>query len=266
MREFTSRLHWRRTSLCSQVARFVVGLIGLPAAAHAAVVWQPGDLISYNQASWTTTTQGAAALTDNYFSVYLSSFGVLEIGIPGSAGYSIQFTSPTTISTYIPTNGPPAPLVTDLVDPVTTSAGIFGGDVLALQMDIDFSDHGALNGSLGLLFGDLIVSDLTGTMSGLNGLSVRQIDAIVNNALGGGATGYTVDDLDLVAQDLGNSFDVGTVSMWAQDHLAPAAPSSVPEPSTWLEMLVGFAAIGFAMRGRNGSRARANWAPEDQRP
>ena len=252
MREFTSWLQSRRP-LWRPVATFLLGVTAVPTAGHATVVWQPGDLTSYNQASWTTSTEGAAALSNGYFSVYLSSFGVVEIGVPGNSGYSVQFTSPTTISEFIPTNGPPATLTADLLDPVTTPGGIFAGDVLALQMDIDFSDHGALSGSSGLFFGDLVVGGLTGTVSGLNGLSVRQIDAVANSALGGGATGYTIDDLDLIAEDLANSFDGGTVSTWAQDHLAPVTASSVPEPFTWFETLVGFAGMGIVVRRRKAA-------------
>ena len=55
--------------------------------ANAVPVWQNGDLVSYNQASWTTSPSGFATLTNNYFSVYQATFGVVEIGIPGNSGY-----------------------------------------------------------------------------------------------------------------------------------------------------------------------------------
>jgi hypothetical protein len=248
MRESTS-WPWSVRAICrKQITIVGLALCLFCPAAHAAVVWQPGDLISYNQASWTTSADGSAALTNNYFSVYLSTFGVVEIGVPGDAGYSVQFTSPTTISDFIPTNGPPAALTGDLVDPVTTSAGIFAGDVLAVQLDMDFADHGALSGNSDFLFGDLVLHGFSGSVAGLNGLSVRTVDVIINNSLGGGTTGYTIDDLDLIAEELGNSFDDGTVSTWAQDHLAAPDTAAVPEPSTWVSMLIGFILMAVVLR------------------
>jgi hypothetical protein len=53
----------------------------------------------------------------------------------------------------------PAPLSADLIDPSSTSSGLFGGEVLALQFNVDFSDAGLISGSAGLAFGDTNVAD-----------------------------------------------------------------------------------------------------------
>lgn len=219
--------------------------------ALATTIWQSGDLVSYNQAAWVILPQASTSLTNNFSAVY-PPFGVLEIGVPGSGGYSIVFSSSGNILHFLPTTGAPAALTTDLNNPVTTGAGVFAGDVLALRLDIDFADDGLLAGSSGLVLGDLVVHDLTGASAGLNGLSVRDIDAILNSALGGETTGYQISDLSPIADELAASFNDGAVTSWAQDHLsAPEGSSPVPEPARWAMMLVGFTLIGGAARRKS---------------
>jgi hypothetical protein len=185
--------------------------------------WKDGDLTTYNQAAWTLLPAATATLVNNYFSVYASTFGILEIGIAGSTGFSIQFTSADAINNFIPTNGGPAALSADLVDPVTTAAGVFAGDVLALQLDIDYSDRGLLAGTTGLRVGDLTLCGLTGATASLDGTSVRSFAALANTALGGGSTGYSITDLDNLAGQITNAFNNGVVSSFAQTSLVNGA-------------------------------------------
>jgi hypothetical protein len=53
------------------------------------------------------------------------------------------------ILSYFPAAGPAAALNQNYVDPTTTSSGAFGADVLALKLDIDFSNAGFLVGTSG---------------------------------------------------------------------------------------------------------------------
>jgi hypothetical protein len=103
--------------------------------------WMNGDLITYNQAEWgdtPTANNAAGVLQNNYPSVYASSFGVFEIGIPGAAGFSAQFTSVDNLLAFLPAAGVSGPLNTDLADPSSSSAGVFGGEVAALKLNVDF--------------------------------------------------------------------------------------------------------------------------------
>lgn len=147
---------------------------------------------------------------------------------------------------FLPTLGPAGPLTSDLVDPTSSASGTFGGRVIALQLDIDFSDAGVTPGAPGLRFGDLILTNFT-TLPLLNGMTVRQFRDDVNTLLGGGTSIYTIAALDLVVDDLTSAFAGGSVTTVAEDHLAAPA-LAVPEPPGTLLMGLGALALAWARR------------------
>jgi hypothetical protein len=121
------------------------------------------------------------------------------------------------VFTYQPATGPPAPLNADQIDPTSTASGILGGEVLALRFNVDLSDAGYLNGTANVRFGDVTLCGLSTT--GLNTSSVRQFQAVVNTALGGGSTPYALNDLSLLSQLVNDAFSNGVASVFAQQHL-----------------------------------------------
>lgn len=179
--------------------------------------WQNGDLVTYNQDNWGTIgTTASNLLSNHFFTVFTSGF--VEFGISGSGGFSAAFTSANAVIDYQPTSGTPGALDNDLVDPTSTSSGVFGGYVLALQLDLAFTDAGLVAGSAPLLFGNLRVCNLTDTPA-FNGSTVRQVIGALNTAIGGGAAPYGYDQLSTLAQQLSQSFESGAVSLFAQQHL-----------------------------------------------
>ena len=183
--------------------------------------WKDGDVITYSQGAWGDTPSGtnaAAILQSHYDTVYASSFGVLEVGIPGSAGFSISFTNYNSILAYLPASGPIGALTSDVADPTSTSSGDVGGEVTALRLNIDFADAGVTIATSGVKFGDLTLCGFSNLPS-LNGLTVRQFSTDVNTLLGGGGSIYDINTLAPVAFDLNGSFAAGAASTFAQDHL-----------------------------------------------
>ena len=180
--------------------------------------WTTGQLLTYNQDSWGTLgTAASSSLIANFFTVYTA--GAVEIGLVGAAGNSVFFTSGESILDFLPMSGTPDSLYFDLVDPTaTTSAGILAGYVLALQLDVDFSDADLLPGTAALRFGDVRVCALADAPT-LNGLTVRQILGTLNAALGGGTTAYSFEQLAELARNLAEAFESGVPSAWAMDHL-----------------------------------------------
>lgn len=227
-------------------------------SASATVVWSNGQVITYPQAAWgDPLTSAASILQTNYSTVYASTSGLFEIGIPGPSGFSLLFTGASTLLAYLPQGGAPAALDSDLVDPTTSHSEQLGGEVAALKLNIDFSDAGFTLGTSGIPFGNLILANFS-TLPLLDGLTVRQFLDDMNLWLGGGTSIYSISDLTPIAQSLNATFDSGLfVNPFADDHLvAPTAPvSQVPEPSSLLLFVSGLLTLG-AMR-RFGPRRRS---------
>jgi hypothetical protein len=232
----------------------LAAMVGCTATAGAGT-WNPGDLITHGPANWggdPMVDAGAELLGDKFFTVYSSGFLIT------GGHFTMTFTSAQSIITYEPAVGVPGPLTGSAADPISTASGVFGGDVLALQLNVDFSDAGFLAGNSGLWFGDLILTNFS-TLPNLNGLTVRQFLADVNVALGGDPSIYSIADLDLINAELDGSFGDGGVSPFAQDHLvSPAAAVDAPLPG-------GFAPFGVLLciawalnrRGKRRADARA---------
>jgi hypothetical protein len=185
-------------------------------------IWENGDLVTYVQGYWSDDPTPSGLLNDNYISVYGATSGLFEVGIPGTAGFSMMFTGSLELLAYLPAVGPSGPLTSDLIDPTSTSAGGFGGEVTALKLNIDFADAGVLVGTSGIRFGALTLCDIT-ALPLLSGTTVRQTLALSNTLLGGGSAIYTIAQIDPLVRELNAAFGAGSVSQWAQDHLVSGA-------------------------------------------
>jgi hypothetical protein len=175
--------------------------------------WQMGDLTTDTQPGWA----GASLLTSaNFDNLYGGSF---VIGTQPS--FFAIFGSAADLLAYLPQAGPVGPFDSDLADPTTTSAGVFGGEVAALKLNIDFADAGLLTANARVKLGDLTICGLT-TDTDLNGNTVRNFLTIANSALGGGSTTDSISDLYALTVELNGSFAAGP-STWAQDHLQPSS-------------------------------------------
>ncbi len=236
------------------------------AAPASATIWHDGDLTTFAQGDWGATPNGsnaASLLENNYDAVYAGTMGLFEIGIPGAAGFSTLFTGSTQLLAYLPAAGTLVPFDSDLLNPTSTAAGLFGGDVAALKLNIDFSDKGVTPHNASVRFGDLHLFALT--LTGLNGLSVRDFAAVVNTAIGGGTTGFTIQDLDLVANELNVAFGGGFASSFAQEHLQAPTSVRVPEPSTLALLGLGALALFPSRRRLAGLAGRIAWRNRRQK-
>ena len=141
------------------------------------------------------------------------------------------FTDPRDLLAYIPTDGSPGPPDSDLINPTETDAGVFGGEVAVLKLNIDFSDAGVLRGNLGIPFGDLVLGGFSSKDKGglvalepLDGAAVRRRREHLARRAAATAP-FTIADLFPIAQDINDSFVDGTPSAFATEHLiAPPAP------------------------------------------
>jgi hypothetical protein len=262
------------------VALLVLAIIlGYAGAANAGTAWHVGDLTTYGQGLWGGVPgidAGATLLVAKFDTVYAATGGV---AVGSSSGFTMVFTDTQPVLDYLPAIGPYAPLNASTFDPFTTASGALGGDVLALELNVDFSDAGFLPGTSGLRFGDLVLTGFSPTtFPQLNGLTVRQFLGDVNTLLSGGSSIVSISDLSFASPTfptpllfgLTASFSSGTPSQFAQDHLeAPSAPAqAVPEPSTLVmsSILFGMFGVGWAYRQRQRARAAACAAFEARNP
>jgi len=218
-----------RNSAIALVLAALTSFLSLPAAA---VPFTDGQMYSFSQNTWGASpavSPPAKLVQDHFDSLYPGGL------IVGGTNY-IQLTSAGPVLDYLPQTGPAAALNAILIDPTSSSSGIFGGQVTGLALNIAFSDAGYTLGSLGIPFGDLLFHDLTGNVAGLNGDNFRQFLDLTELALGGGNAGYSIADLSTLIMQVNGGFEGGFTSTYAQDHFAlPAVqPSSVPEPSALL--------------------------------
>jgi hypothetical protein len=178
--------------------------------------WDSGDVVTYAQDAWgNPATTAGGLLIAGMDLVYAAG---VEVGIAGTAGFSMRFFDAIAVFAYLPAVGTPAALSADLIDPMSSSSGEFGGNVLALQLDVDFSDASLLGGTSGLAFGDLYVCELT-TATALDGMTVRQVLALANTLLGGGTGPVSIDDMNTIVFALTQAFVGGDPSTFAQQHL-----------------------------------------------
>ena len=245
------RRHFARAGCAIVVLLFAAAM---STGARAAFV--PGEFTTYGQDNWGTLADPASQLLQNYFFVVHATTGGAEIGVPGAAGYSVFLSSPEGAIAYLPTSGTASALDADLLDPMSTSSGIFGGHLLALSFDVDFSDAGYLNSTAFAPFGDLVLRDLAAPYAYFNGLSVREFRGAANFILGGGAlpASVTYQDVSDLTESLTLVFD-GSPTQFAQDHLTSPEPTAIPEPSA-----VALAGMGMLVMMLMRRRDRRGYA------
>jgi hypothetical protein len=175
--------------------------------------FEPGDFCTYTQGGWGSPPSGGnpgSILEDNFGFVY---GGDLVVG----TGFAMTFNAASNVQAYLPAGGKPGALIADSTNPTSTSAGVFGGQVTALKLNVDFNDAGVIDGLLGSISGLV----LQGTGGSLDGQTVAAILAAAEQALGGGPlpAGYTLSSINDLVDELDNAFDGCDPSDWAQIHL-----------------------------------------------
>jgi hypothetical protein len=159
-----------------------------------------GPSCTVTQGGW-----GAAPHGNNPAAFLAANFPVSGVTIGGA--FSLHFTTAQGVESFLPQGGPPSFLNASATNPTTSSAGVFGGQVLALELNVTLKGDGGL-----VLFG-------TGTS--LDGKTLTQVLAAANLALGGGAlpAGFTYSSLNDLVDDINNAFDGCSATAWATAHL-----------------------------------------------
>lgn len=157
---------------------------------------------TYTQGGWGSKPSGnnpGALLRDNFAQVY--PIGFVKVG----GTKTLKFTSQKAIQVFLPQGSKPNVLLATRTNPTGSASGVFGGQVLALRLSVDFSNSGVTKAGLG----DLIL--VTGPLAGY---TVDGVLALANTVLGGTKSalpaGVTVSKLNAVVDAINNNFDNGT--------------------------------------------------------
>ena len=169
-------------------------LCSAPATVRITVTAGPntsGALTTYTQGGWGASPAGnnPGTLRATHFTAVYGTAGV-------SVGYgsrSLRFTSSDTVQNYLPAGGKPATLTnaTPLVDPTSSSAGVFAGQVLALQLSYDFSNAGKTP------FGLATRCVASGPLAGK---TVQYVLDLANKVLGGNVGLLAANGLSSISQ------------------------------------------------------------------
>jgi hypothetical protein len=180
--------------------------------------WHDGDEESFSQNTWGADPLGGppAQLIQQHFDT------VYPAGMQLGGTKFMLFTSGDSLLTYLPQTGPAGTLNATLVDPTSSSSGVFGGQIAGLRLNIDFADAGYTAGTAATRYGDLHLCALTDT-PGLNNSTIRQLQTVVNAALGGDPTPYSIADLSALLMQVNGAFEGGFVNTFAQDHVFSTA-------------------------------------------
>lgn len=189
----------------------------LPCGYEIRVVPPPPGGNTFTQGGWGAKPAGnnpGQLLRANFATVYPAG---VEIGIPGAGGFSLKFTSSGAIEAFLPTGSTPGKLAADATNPTgNTAAGVLAGQVLALQLSVDFTAAGVLGSNA---IGGFTLCN-TGNVA-LDGQTLSQVLAAANVALGGGALPYglSYSGLNTLITNLNEGFDNGNTSAWAAAHI-----------------------------------------------
>jgi hypothetical protein len=170
--------------------------------------WKTGDMETYSQATWGDSSSAAGATLISTF----NSFYPGDLVVGGTN--QLRFTDSSTVFSYLPATGSPGALTNSIVDPITTSAGDFGGEVTALKLNIE---HSSQFGNAAPL-ASLTICALA-TLPTMNGQTVAQFLAVANHVLGGGSSTITASQAAALARFINNAFVDGAPSAFAQANL-----------------------------------------------
>jgi hypothetical protein len=170
------------------------------ASDSATVTVSNGDsFITFTQGGWGSPPSGGnpgALLAANFARVYPR--GSVTIG--GTS--TLTFTSANAIQNFLPQGGRPSVLTASATNPGGSSGGVFAGQVLALQLSVDFSNARILPAGL---------ASQRLTSGPLAGSTVAQVLALANAVLGGNTgalpAGMSISNLNDVVDRINNSFN-----------------------------------------------------------
>lgn len=179
---------------------------GITRSATANVTWYtptPCDtkgFTTFTQGGWGNKNGVPARIRDQYFT------SVFPSGLVVGGNYKLTLSSSQAVEDFLPQGGTAAAFTQNYSNVTSTSAGVLGGQLVALKCNVAYSAAGYL-GSNSTKLGDLKIA--SGPFSGK---TVSQFLAMLETAIGGGSLGgFTFSQYNDAATAINENFDNGTV-------------------------------------------------------
>ena len=138
-----------------------------------------GTTCSSLTANWATAQPGC--LRDRCFTT--------SFVLGNASGATLTLTTAAAIGAFLPQGGTPGILTTNYVDPTSTSAGVFAGQLLTAMMNVKFATN--LSDITLLRF----TSNCPEIITGLQNLSIKDVIYIANQVIAGLSDAYSTDAL-----------------------------------------------------------------------
>ncbi|HNO70723.1 MAG TPA: hypothetical protein PKO16_03010 [Bacteroidia bacterium] len=162
------------------------------------------DLKTFTQGGWGSNPHGNNPGTYQFKNFAAAFPSGLTVGC--STGYTIKLTSAQAVCNFLPCGGSAAALTANYTDP-TTVKNVLAGQLVALSLSVGFDNHDPNFAGSPLHLGNLTIKSGT-----FQGMTVNQVIAEANKALGGCATNYSISDLNSILTAINENFDNGTVN------------------------------------------------------
>jgi len=184
--------------------------------------WASNVYVTYTQAAWgDPQSTGGTLLVARYDAIYSAPSALLTVGSPFPTGNALVFTSAKAVLDFLPQSGPSTSTLGRLIDPLTSPAGLIGGEAVALSLNLQFSSARQTPAPNGVPFGDLVLCKFE-PGSAWNGVSVGDFLLTVSTILMNGwapSLYITLGEVEQMAAQLNASFANGIPSQFAQEHL-----------------------------------------------
>ncbi|MBW2996798.1 hypothetical protein KY349_00485 [Candidatus Woesearchaeota archaeon] len=158
-----------------------------------------GDYCTQTQGGWgTDQCQGGntACLLQNNWATVIG--GNLVVGV----GNTLTFSGASAVAAYLPAGGPANALTSSHTNPTSTEAGVLGGQVTALKLNVLFSDAGI--GKIPPTGG--LLRDLYIASGDFEGWTVGQFLLLAEQVLGGTSTAYSPSQVNEAASAINENF------------------------------------------------------------
>jgi hypothetical protein len=209
--EFTHTRTWSAVDAC--------GNQSIQCSQSIVVLACPSTGCTFTQGGWGTkcppgqvgdpeSTQ-PGCIRDNYFAAIFPT----GVSIGDASGFKAIWTTSAAVEAYLPAGGAPRPLSQNYTNPTSTSAGVLGGQILALTLNVAYSCGGAFEDlgitEGGFCYGSFVIPDYCGKFAGLTVYEFLNIANLVLSGDASAADGYnaTWSDINFTATCLNELFD-----------------------------------------------------------